>query len=360
MLMCTSLLSAAPPSQPPVPFDPEASTPAVTQLQQSGVIGDFQVTVTDQQQEPPLQSGGIETTISLSIKYVGPVYGNPGTSLEFFAVGSKQLVYDLASFACEDAANDFDWRLFTNGSVSGTVCFVVHPDDADVLSLGVSEINGGNETLWLATTEQSVAITTPVAKPVSVSMHDDFSFAPQSIRIPANVDVPISVTNEGFAQHDFQIVGTDYATELLNNSQTETLTVNLPPGTYDVICSVPGHAESGMVATLTVESQDAVSTPAASGSAEQDVIVGVTMNDAFEFDPGILTIPANTNVTLRISNEGFLQHGFQIVGTAYATEEFHNGKSVDLVVNLPPGTYTFICPVPGHESLGMTGTLIVE
>lgn len=27
---------------------------------------------------------------------------------------------------------------------------------------------------------------------------------------------------------------------------------------------------------------------------------------------------------------------------------------------LEPGTYTWICEVPGHESAGMTGTVVVE
>lgn len=360
MLICTPLLFAPPAPLPPLPVDRDTPTPTVTTLERTGIVGEFEISVTDQQQKPPSESGGIETTINLSIRYVGPTYGNPGTTLEFFAVGSKELVYDLLSFACDGSNDNFDQRLFTDGTLAGSVCFVVHPDDADVLSLGVSRMNGEEETLWLATTDESVSIAPKLSKPVLVSMHDDFSFAPDAITIPANTDVTISVVNEGFAQHDFVIVGTGYRTELLNNAQTATLIVNLPPGTYEVICSVPGHAQSGMVAALLVQNEGEASTPATSDSIVPNVVVDVTTQDSFSFEPNRLTIPANTDVAIRITNDGFAQHGFVIVDTGYEIELLSNGESADLVVNLLPGEYTFICPVPGHQPSGMVGTLIVN
>ena len=33
------------------------------------------------------------------------------------------------------------------------------------------------------------------------------------------------------------------------------------------------------------------------------------------------------------------------------------GETKEVSVNLPAGTYTFICDVPGHEEAGMVGTL---
>jgi plastocyanin len=35
------------------------------------------------------------------------------------------------------------------------------------------------------------------------------------------------------------------------------------------------------------------------------------------------------------------------------------GKGSSVTVDLKPGTYTFYCPVPGHEQAGMKGTLTV-
>jgi len=36
------------------------------------------------------------------------------------------------------------------------------------------------------------------------------------------------------------------------------------------------------------------------------------------------------------------------------------GGTSTLTAKLKPGTYTFFCPVPGHEAAGMKGTLTVR
>ena len=37
-----------------------------------------------------------------------------------------------------------------------------------------------------------------------------------------------------------------------------------------------------------------------------------------------------------------------------------SGDTETLTLNLPAGTYTFYCNVPGHRAAGMEGTLTVE
>lgn len=65
----------------------------------------------------------------------------------------------------------------------------------------------------------------------------------------------ILVVNGGFLQHDFVVEEWGLATALLNGGEEETVTV---PDDAEVgaevefICSVPGHAEGGMVGTITV------------------------------------------------------------------------------------------------------------
>lgn len=86
---------------------------------------------------------------------------------------------------------------------------------------------------------------------VEVSMID-LAFDPKELTIPANTDVTVNVTNNGVLQHNMDIIGTDFKTEVAGGGDVQTLTVNLPAGTYAFQCDVPGHAEAGMIGTLTV------------------------------------------------------------------------------------------------------------
>ncbi|HYH10921.1 MAG TPA: cupredoxin domain-containing protein [Thermomicrobiales bacterium] len=77
------------------------------------------------------------------------------------------------------------------------------------------------------------------------------------------------------------------------------------------------------------------------------------------FDPGEVTIPANTDVTLRLVNEGEATHNLTIDGAGIVSDMVEGGEAIELVVNLPPGTYSIGCDVPGHRIAGMTGVLHV-
>ena len=39
----------------------------------------------------------------------------------------------------------------------------------------------------------------------------------------------------------------------INAGHTKSLTVNLPPGTYTIMCNLPGHYVAGMHATIVVK-----------------------------------------------------------------------------------------------------------
>ncbi len=77
------------------------------------------------------------------------------------------------------------------------------------------------------------------------------------------------------------------------------------------------------------------------------------------FDPVELSIPADTDATIVLTNTGALQHDLVIEGTDFATDLLNSGESVELVVNLPAGTYQYFCSVAGHREAGMEGTLTV-
>jgi manganese oxidase len=91
---------------------------------------------------------------------------------------------------------------------------------------------------------------------------EEFGISPAELNAPAGAPVTFEVTNEGAIPHDFAIEGVG-ETEMLSSGETGTLEVDgLDAGTYDVLCTVPGHDASGMVATLTV-SDDGVEAAAA-------------------------------------------------------------------------------------------------
>lgn len=81
----------------------------------------------------------------------------------------------------------------------------------------------------------------------------DIDFVEEELTIPADTDVTVTLTNEGVLQHDWYVEEFDVGTELLNGGETGSVVVNMPAGEYEYICTVPGHAEAGMVGTLIVE-----------------------------------------------------------------------------------------------------------
>ncbi|MGB3305913.1 MAG: PQQ-binding-like beta-propeller repeat protein [Thermomicrobiales bacterium] len=80
----------------------------------------------------------------------------------------------------------------------------------------------------------------------------DIAFEPKELSIAADTPVTVTVTNKGVLQHDFVVIDQDLGTPLLNGGDTATVEINLPAGEYPFHCSVPGHAEAGMVGKLIV------------------------------------------------------------------------------------------------------------
>ena len=63
----------------------------------------------------------------------------------------------------------------------------------------------------------------------------------------------VLLTNDGTLPHNFVVRGTALATPMLKAGEKTTLSLgDLPAGTYEVICDVPGHDAAGMRATLHV------------------------------------------------------------------------------------------------------------
>ncbi|MBI2777508.1 MAG: cupredoxin domain-containing protein [Chloroflexi bacterium] len=99
------------------------------------------------------------------------------------------------------------------------------------------------------------------------------------------------------------------------------------------------------------------SAPAATGQ-----VVPITVKD-FTLEPLTLTVKGS-RFSLAVTNAGPTVHNVTIrdgSGTVVqASKDLREGQSEVVSVNLPNGTYVLFCSLPGHESLGIKGTLVVE
>jgi len=100
----------------------------------------------------------------------------------------------------------------------------------------------------------------------------DFAIALDASSVPAG-NVTFNITNEGPSTHEFVVIQSDLAPDALPVADGEveedkvdgvgeqediaaststSLQLDLQPGSYVVICNLPGHYEQGMYAGLTV------------------------------------------------------------------------------------------------------------
>jgi plastocyanin len=76
----------------------------------------------------------------------------------------------------------------------------------------------------------------------------------------------------------------------------------------------------------------------------------------YVFAPSQITVKAGETITVDDSDPT-TSHTFTVDGTNIDVTN-DGGESQDVTIDLQPGTYDFFCRF--HESLGMTGTLVVE
>jgi uncharacterized cupredoxin-like copper-binding protein len=97
----------------------------------------------------------------------------------------------------------------------------------------------------------------------------DFAFEPNEFEVPAGQEITLNVMHHGTMEHDFIIMkyGTDagdifddedkaniFWEVALQPGDSETVYFSAPtqPGTYQIICGMPGHLQSGMIGKLIV------------------------------------------------------------------------------------------------------------
>ena len=94
----------------------------------------------------------------------------------------------------------------------------------------------------------AAAPPTDAVSTLEVSLKE-FAINPAEVRIKAGA--VLNVTNDGAVIHNLAVDGT--ATNMFNPGQGGTLDLGkLSPGTYTMICQVPGHEAAGMKGTLVI------------------------------------------------------------------------------------------------------------
>jgi nitrite reductase (NO-forming) len=111
----------------------------------------------------------------------------------------------------------------------------------------------------------------------------EFKFVPSSVPVAAGQKVTFTLDNKGVVEHDITIPATGFTLFAKAGQVASGDTTFDTPGTYEFICSIPGHKEAGMKGTLTV------GTPSAAAAA-------VAPSAAMNLDmsaPDIKPLPAN-------------------------------------------------------------------
>ncbi len=107
------------------------------------------------------------------------------------------------------------------------------------------------------------------------------------------------------------------------------------------------------------ETAATTATPAAGGEA---VPVTAAADGSLAYDEKSLSAKSGA-VDLQLDNPSSTEHNVCVrsdSGDELGCSDDTQGGSVDLSVDLKPGTYEFYCSEPGHEEAGMKGTLTVK
>ena len=96
----------------------------------------------------------------------------------------------------------------------------------------------------------------------------EFAFNPSSVNVAAAQDVTVTLENSGVEEHEWVILGagTNISIESefeesqvafrlpVGAGESASDIINLPQGSYQIVCTILGHFTEGMEGTLTVGS----------------------------------------------------------------------------------------------------------
>jgi plastocyanin len=173
-------------------------------------------------------------------------------------------------------------------------------------------------------------------------------------------------------QESTALVGVSDVRQLAGGQVTARVeTTSSPEGAATVIQSVLEPVEDRLLIADETVVDAAAATPEAGGATpaaggEEQAAAGEGAGEALVvesydiyFEPDELSIPADTEVTVQLPNDGAALHNFSIDELGIDVD-IAPGATEETVINAPAGEYEYYCNVPGHKPAGMFGTLTVE
>lgn len=152
----------------------------------------------------------------------------------------------------------------TKRSSAGFIAFMLGTGGTLVLLIVILTLGAGNNPPPFATAApvsggSAVAgggggndVPAPAGDNAINAIEKDFAIALDKTTIKAG-SITFNVKNNGPSPHNLDIKELNKVTDNIDPGKTGTLTVDLKPGTYTVICNIPGHEQLGMHVTLTVQ-----------------------------------------------------------------------------------------------------------
>lgn len=149
----------------------------------------------------------------------------------------------------------------TKRGVGGLVAFVVGLGATIVLLIAALVVGGGKPAPFVPAPASGGSAVAPVGgndapapagdNAINV-VEKDFAIAMDKTTIKAGA-ITINIKNNGPSPHNIEIKELTKVSDNIDAGKTSSLAVDLKPGTYTVICNIPGHEQLGMKMTLTVQ-----------------------------------------------------------------------------------------------------------
>lgn len=132
-----------------------------------------------------------------------------------------------------------------------------------------------------------------------------------------------------------------------------------PTKSASVSATATPAASATKTATATASDTTAVWVDSDNNANKAKTTYDVTLRD-INYDVTELLVPANSTITINLTNEGVAIHTFNIDALNVHSGDYQPGESGTVTFRTAgPGTYVFYCSNPGHRQAGMAGTLIV-